>query len=117
MPEQLEPGILYHSPDYKIASHLCACGCGREVVNGLRPDRWALSVSRGLPSLVPSIGNGSFDRKSHYFITSGLVQWGSPYTDELIALARERDNPRARRAQKSFWQRAHLFIQNLFGSK
>ena len=28
IPEQLEPGKIYISDEYKVAVHLCACGCG-----------------------------------------------------------------------------------------
>ena len=115
IPEQLQPGVLYHSAAFEIASHLCACGCGFEVVTGLRPDRWTLKVIDGRPSLSPSIGNGSFPCKSHYFIVSGHVRWAGVYTDKMIALARKHDNPRAH-APMPFWRRALRIIQRIFAS-
>ena len=114
MPESLQTGVLYHSPESEIASHLCACGCGREVVNGLRTGRWTLRVVDGRPSLAPSIGNGSFPCRSHYYITDGRVQWAGTYTDEMIGLARRRDNPRAHVTQ-SIWRRIQEWFSRLFG--
>ena len=37
IPERLEEGVLYVSILYATAMHLCACGCGREVVTPLTP--------------------------------------------------------------------------------
>ena len=33
IPENLDRGVLYISRRYKTATHLCCCGCGREVIN------------------------------------------------------------------------------------
>lgn len=94
IPESLASGVLYHAPAYHVATHLCACGCGYEVVTRV-DGRWVLNVGLRGPSLWPSIGNASFPCRSHYFVTNGLVRWAGKYTDEMIAMARERDNPRA----------------------
>lgn len=99
IPEDLEPGVLYHVPQYSIASHLCACGCGFEVVTALQARRWRLSVSQGKPTLTPSIGNGSLPCKSHYFIINGRVRWAGVYTTQMIERARRRDNPRRYRSR------------------
>jgi hypothetical protein len=111
IPPKLQPGVLYHSARHQLAAHLCACGCGREVVTGLRPERWTLDVIDGAPSLTPSVGNGSFPCRSHYFITQGRVRWAGLYTDRMIALARRRDNPRAHSAQRSLWRRAVAVVR------
>ncbi|MEW1836919.1 DUF6527 family protein [Nonomuraea angiospora] len=37
IPERLEPGELYISFPFATAAHLCACGCGKEVVIPLSP--------------------------------------------------------------------------------
>lgn len=95
IPEFLEPGILYYAPRYATAAHLCACGCGWEVITAIGPGHWRLYVTGGRVTLRPSIGNGSFPCRSHYFISNGHVNWASDYTNDMIAQARLRDNPRA----------------------
>ncbi len=95
IPEQLDPGMLYHSERFALASHLCACGCGFEAVTRIEPQWYTLQVSDGKPTLSPSIGNASFPCRSHYFIRRGRVAWAGEYTPEMIAVARRLDNPRA----------------------
>lgn len=36
MPPVLEHGKLYISKEYKVAIHLCACGCGIKTVTPLK---------------------------------------------------------------------------------
>ena len=110
MPEVLDSGVLYHAPAYGVASHLCACGCKYEAVTRLASDRWSLSFGDRGPSLWPSIGNGSFPCRSHYFILNGAVRWAGKYTDEMIAMARAQDNPRAHTRRRSGW----AWLRNLF---
>jgi hypothetical protein len=95
MPATLEEGVLYISQRFRTASHRCACGCGYRVVTPLRPGRWQVRLSDKGATLRPSIGNSSFRCRSHYYITCGRVEWLGVYTDEMIAHARARDNPRA----------------------
>lgn len=121
IPEQLESGTLYHAPRYATAAHLCACGCGSEVTTAIGPGHWRLHVVDGRATMRPSIGNGSFPCQSHYFISDGEVNWAGDYTENMIARARLRDNPRAhipmhQRAQApTFWQRLAAFVRWLFG--
>jgi hypothetical protein len=91
IPERLEPGVLYISRRYSTASHLCCCGCGREVVTPLNRARWRLNVRRGTVSLTPSIGNWSFPCKSHYWIRANKVHWADAMSAEMIAAVKARD--------------------------
>ncbi len=78
-PESLEAGKLYISMQYASATHLCACGCGHEVVTPIRRrDGWKLVFDGESISLSPSIGSRNLACRSHYFITLGQVRWALP---------------------------------------
>lgn len=78
-PEPLEAGKLYVSMQYASAAHLCACGCGHEVVTPIRRrDGWKLVFDGESISLSPSIGSRNLACRSHYFITHGQVRWALP---------------------------------------
>lgn len=87
-PDHLDPGVLYISLPYKTMLHLCACGCGHEVVTPLSPTGWALIFDGETVSLHPSIGNWSFACQSHYWIDHGRVRWSWKWSEERIARAR-----------------------------
>ncbi len=76
VPEDLEPYTLYVSEEYATAIHLCACGCGNEVVTPQSSDEWIITKDpAGRVSMRPSIGNYSFKCKSHYYITNDEIVW------------------------------------------
>lgn len=75
MPEKLEPGVIYVSLRFTLASHQCACGCGEEVVTPLSPKDWQLIFNGETVSLYPSIGNWNFRCRSHYWIEQNRVVW------------------------------------------
>ncbi|MDO7883118.1 DUF6527 family protein [Salinibacterium soli] len=79
-PTPLEPAILYVSVAYSTAGHLCACGCGGEVVTKLSPARWRVSFD-GEISLSPSVAATALPCNSHYFITRGEVDWRRPLSE------------------------------------
>ena len=92
IPERLDAGVLYVSRRYNTASHLCCCGCGREVVTPLNPAKWQLTEHPdGRVSLMPSIGNWSFPCQSHYFIVRNRVSWAGAMSARQIAAVRARD--------------------------
>lgn len=115
VPEKLEPGTLYISLEYNSASHLCACGCGREVVTIIGPaDSSIMFNGRGV-SISTSVGNSNFPCKSHYWIRDNRILWESRMTPQLTALSRARDkaaktreygNPRTDTAAESSAQSA-----------
>lgn len=91
VPEKLDPGKLYISLEYNTASHLCACGCGFEVVTILGPADSALTKSNRGVSVSTSIGNSNFPCKSHYWIEDNQILWASKMTPRLTALSRAKD--------------------------
>ncbi len=91
MPETLEDGILYVSMEYCTAIHKCACGCGNKVVTPIAPTSWHLEFDGKSISLSPSIGNWSFDCKSHYWIEKNKIKWAGKWSESEIEYGRKRD--------------------------
>jgi hypothetical protein len=91
IPDKLEDGMIYVSMGFATAVHRCCCGCGKEVVTPLSPTDWKLIFDGKSVSLDPSIGNWSFDCKSHYWIKNNRVKWAARWSEEQIAIARSRD--------------------------
>ncbi len=83
-PETFSPAVLYISEEYKVAGHLCACGCGSQVITPLGPAEWCFTEVEGKPSLEPSIGNWQLPCKSHYWITAGRIEWSYGWTEKQI---------------------------------
>lgn len=80
-PEQLEHGKLYVSKRFKTSLHLCACGCGEEVVIPFNIEafpnlHWSYSDDG---TLWPSIGNNQFLCRSHYYVTECRIVWLPPF--------------------------------------
>ena len=75
--ETLEHGNLYISNEFKIAIHLCACGCGVQTVTPIDEGEWAISDNEGKITLRPSIGNfmGENPYHAHYFFTEKKIDW------------------------------------------
>lgn len=75
IPSHLEEGVLYLSLEFNSVNHLCACGCGLEVVTPLSPKSWRVTYNGETILLYPSIGNWQFPCKSHYWIIENEVVW------------------------------------------
>lgn len=88
-PRPLAEGVLYVSMGFASSAHLCACGCGAEVVTPLTPTDWKLWFDGVSVSLDPSIGNWRLPCRSHYFITRNRVRWALPMTEREIARGRK----------------------------
>jgi Family of unknown function (DUF6527) len=91
IPRDLAPGKLYVSIKYTTVTHLCACGCGNEVVTPLHPARWALTYDGERVSLWPSVGSWNLPCRSHYVIEHNKAQWAEPWSDSRISAGRRRD--------------------------
>lgn len=108
MPKQLLPGMLYVSPKFSTAAHLCACGCGEKVRTPLGPSEWSVERTPEGPSLRPSVGNWQKPCKSHYWILRGEVHWSGAWSEEQIIAGRAKEEHRrqehfATQAQDRKW--------------
>lgn len=90
-PKPLQPSVLYISPKYRVAVHLCCCGCGEKVVTPLTPAEWRLQLANGIASLYPSIGNWEMPCQSHYWIRGNRVLWAGSMSAKEIDLVHARD--------------------------
>lgn len=100
IPANLDKGVLYISIDTDVVIHLCACGCGEEVVTPLGPSEWCFIYDGKTVSLDPSIGNWSYTCKSHYWITNGEVVWARAYSKTEIA----KERSKAKAFRKKYFQ-------------
>jgi len=91
IPDILEPDMLYISLDYVTTSHLCACGCGAEVVLPLHPTKWRMTFDGASVSMAPSIGSRTLPCRSHYWIDKGRVRWSNKMNDDDFQRALNRD--------------------------
>lgn len=97
IPEQIEEGVLYISIQYCTAIHKCVCGCANEVVTPISPTDWQLTFDGKTISLNPSIGNWSFECKSHYFITKNKIRYAKRWKDWEIEDGRKEDIEKKKR--------------------
>jgi hypothetical protein len=97
IPEKLEEGVIYVSIPYTTAIHLCACGCGREVITPISPTDWKLTFDAETVSLDPSIGNWSFPCQSHYWLRRNQIRWERQMTREQIDAGRAANRRRKAR--------------------
>ena len=91
IPDQLQEGTLYISMEYCTAIHLCVCGCRNKVVTPFSPTDWKMTFDGKGVSLYPSIGNWSFECKSHYWIKKSKIEWSGSWSDDQISNGRQAD--------------------------
>ena len=103
IPETLQANTLYVTTEGDVAGHLCACGCGREVITPLSPTDWSMTIDQLGASLSPSIGNWAFPCRSHYFIWDGVAVWARDMPDKVIEGGRRKDRAR----KQSYYERLH----------
>lgn len=131
-PTPLSSGVLYVSIEFTTCAHLCACGCGEEVITPLSPARWSLTYDGRDVSLHPSVGNWALPCQSHYIVDRSRILWSVQFTKAQIVANRARDRraldryghydlptdddlaPRmAPAARKGFWARfGHLLSRD-----
>ena len=75
----VESGVPYKYKSSALLRNLQACGCGKEVVTPIRPNKWTLSFDGESVSLSPSIGSWSLECQSHYFIRKNRIRWVPPW--------------------------------------
>lgn len=103
IPDTIEDGVLYISIEYATAVHKCACGCGKEVVTPLSPTDWEITFNGKNVSLYPSIGNWSFECKSHYWISKSKVKHAKRWDESEIEFERKKDA----QSKRDFYDKIH----------
>ena len=91
IPVQLSPGQLYVSIEYATTAHLCPCGCGLKVLLPLHPAQWKLCFDGETVTMSPSVGNGQYPCRSHYWIRRNQIHWAEQWTDQHIQRGSQRD--------------------------
>lgn len=116
IPEELQPGVVYHTDEFELAQLLCACGCGHRVTL-LVPDGHQVSCEDGFATIRPSIAVLDGACKCHYFITAGKVKWLEPFSSSAarfvmkaqIARHASQDK-RSTNWKDKIWIAAQLFL-------
>lgn len=105
MPEALENGVLYIAPEYRIAMHLCCCGCGEEVATPIGDTEYRIQLDGERATVFPSVGNHDFACRSHYIIKAGRIVWAGEMSREDIDAGRAYDRllKRPGKAQRRSW--------------
>lgn len=96
IPEHPDTGVFYVSIEYATTLHLCACGCGHEIVLGISPNDWKVCWDGPTISVSPSVGNWSLPCRSHYVIRRNRIHWVRTWNNEEIASTRAADLHRKR---------------------
>lgn len=102
MPDKIQEGVVYISPEFCSVIHLCACGCGEEVNTPLSPTGWKLIYDGKNITLDPSIGNWSFKCRSHYWIRNSEVIWAENWSDTQVNKKREYDRDQTEKYFEKF---------------
>ena len=76
IPEEIDEGYLYLCLPYNAVIHKCACGCGEIISTPLdKKHGWIMQYDGETVTLSPSVGNGSYKCRSHYFIQRNSIVW------------------------------------------
>ena len=89
MPKEIQSGILYISPEFRAVIHRCACGCGEKIHTPLSPTNWKMTYDGKSVTLNPSVGNWSYECRSHYWIRNNKVVWAENWSDYEVNLNRK----------------------------
>lgn len=104
IPELLSDGILYICLPCNVAVHLCACGCKEKVVTPIDPKGWSMIYDGDTVSLNPSIGNGVYKCRSHYYIRNNEIKWLPPICKNNESTDK-RDQNRRRKKKKNIFSK------------
>jgi hypothetical protein len=108
-PNPMTPGELYISTTYNTCGHLCARGCGTEVITPLSPAGWSITYDGHGIWMRPSVGTGRPECGSHYWIVNNHIRWAAPMSARHSSAARASDtkalNRHIRATRRRWWQR------------
>ena len=116
IPRDMDDGMLYISLEYAVIVHRCFCGCRSEVVTPLSPNDWRMIFDGESVSLWPSVGNWSFQCKSHYWIWAGQVVWARKWSQDEINSNRATVATRRHRDQGP-WPNPEGMASRLYGEQ
>ncbi|MEI6265825.1 MAG: DUF6527 family protein [Sphingobacteriia bacterium] len=91
IPDSIDVNTMYISMTFSTAIHLCACGCGKEVVTPFSPTDWEIRFNGKNISFYPSIGNWNFECKSHYWIRKNEIIFAPKWSEKEIKENRKKD--------------------------
>ena len=104
IPEKVDDGYLYLCLQYNAVIHKCACGCGEIISTPLdRNSGWIMQYDGEAVTLSPSIGNGSYACRSHYFIRGNSMVWLGKI-GEIQTKPRRENTFSIKRFLKSLWR-------------
>ncbi|MCD8361506.1 MAG: hypothetical protein LUC98_00885 [Lachnospiraceae bacterium] len=76
IPQNVEDGYLYLCLPYNAVIHRCACGCGEIISTPLdKSYGWVMQYDGEAVTLSPSVGNGAYKCRSHYYIRENRIVW------------------------------------------
>lgn len=107
LPKELEEGLLYFSEEYKVAGHLCPCGCFNKIITPIGEREWSLEEHNNKPSLYPSIGNWQLPCRSHYWIIDGEIRWSYNWTDEQVEKGRWKEEISDKQYYDNLYRKNH----------
>lgn len=85
IPEEVNEGYLYLCLPYNAVIHKCACGCGEMISTPLdKTHGWIMQYDGETVTLSPSIGNGAYKCKSHYFIRGNKIVWLGKMEEHIV---------------------------------
>ena len=105
IPKEICEGHLYLCLSYNAVVHKCACGCGEIISTPLdKKHGWIMQYDGETVTLSPSIGNGSYRCRSHYYIRGNRIIWldkiGEPLSRE-----KQKHHFSFVKLLKNFWKR------------
>lgn len=109
IPDKIQNEKIYISIKYKTAIHKCACGCNSEVVTPISPTDWAIKYNGETISLYPSIGNWSYNCRSHYWIKNSQIIWSNDFSNEKVEDIRRNDRNQKEDYYKN--KNSNLFVK------
>lgn len=93
IPEEISEGYLYLCLQYNAVVHKCACGCGEIISTPLdKKHGWIMQYDGETVTLSPSVGNGSYKCRSHYFIRENNIVWLGKMGEPVILKQKRKYN-------------------------
>lgn len=90
IPKDISDGNLFLCLQYNAVVHKCACGCGEIISTPLdKTHGWIMQYDGETVTLSPSVGNGSYKCRSHYFIQGNNIVWLGKIGEPIVKLEKK----------------------------